>query len=350
MTRSVVKDPAPFDAERLAGRAAPFLVVMLVGFALYPAPPRGSDVVHLALAGGITMLIVGAVALLPWRRLPRHLQLVPPLMYFVVVAILRDAEGGATSALSTLAILPIFWLALYGTPRELAAAILCLAAAFSTPIVVLSPEMYPATEWERVVLWVSAASVVGFTVQRLVRQVRAQAMRLEEAVRTDDLTGVQSRGSWEEALPRELARARRADRPLCLAMIDLDNLRAINDAYGHQAGSHALKEAASAWRGVLRAGDFLARYGGDEFALILVDTGLEEAVEVAERLRTAMPAPFSCCVGVARWDGSESDREFVNRADAALYEAKRTGRDRCVAASAELRIARPVESPVSQSL
>jgi diguanylate cyclase (GGDEF)-like protein/PAS domain S-box-containing protein len=163
-----------------------------------------------------------------------------------------------------------------------------------------------------------------------------QDARLREAqaqARTDDLTGLANRRLWDAELPREIARSRRNGSPLAIAMIDLDGLKAINDTDGHQAGSNAIKSAAAAWSAMLRESDVLARFGGDEFAVIMPDCSLEDARRTAERLRAAVgPAP-TASIGVAQWDGAESGAELAERADEALYEAKRAGRDRVAVAA-----------------
>jgi diguanylate cyclase len=102
--------------------------------------------------------------------------------------------------------------------------------------------------------------------------------------------------------------------------------------HGHQAGDRLL-EAAAAWQGRLRKTDLLARYGGEELALPLPDCGLDNAMEIAERLRTAQPEG-TCSIGVAAWDGRESAAALIARADRALYAAKAGGRNRCLAAPA----------------
>ena len=151
--------------------------------------------------------------------------------------------------------------------------------------------------------------------------------RLESIARTDDLTGLPNRRAWEEELPRELLRAQRETRPLCVAMIDLDHFKEFNDERGHQAGDRFLKQAAAAWGEELRGTDFLARYGGEEFALALPNCSPQQAVEVAERIRSATPENETCSIGIASWDGSESAPNLLGRADGALYEAKRRGRN-----------------------
>jgi diguanylate cyclase (GGDEF)-like protein len=151
--------------------------------------------------------------------------------------------------------------------------------------------------------------------------------RLESIARTDDLTGLPNRRAWEEEIPRELLRAKREGRPMCVAMIDLDHFKEFNDERGHQAGDRFLKQAAAAWGDELRGTDFLARYGGEEFALALPGCTPDQAMEVAERVRAATPDSETCSIGIASWDGNEDAPALIGRADAALYEAKHRGRN-----------------------
>jgi diguanylate cyclase (GGDEF)-like protein/PAS domain S-box-containing protein len=156
--------------------------------------------------------------------------------------------------------------------------------------------------------------------------------RLERMAHTDDLTGLINRRAWDLDVVREVARARRDDTPLAVAMLDLDRFKDYNDKHGHQAGDRALREAASAWRSVLRETDLLARYGGEEFAVAFPKCEREDAQELVERLRQVTPAGQSCSAGLACWDGNETAEELLGRADKALYEAKLAGRDRTVVA------------------
>jgi diguanylate cyclase (GGDEF)-like protein len=114
-------------------------------------------------------------------------------------------------------------------------------------------------------------------------------------------------------------------------MIDLDHFKEYNDRHGHQAGDRFLKQAAAGWQTRIRETDLIARYGGEEFAVALLDCELPEAAEMLDLLREETPEGESTSAGVAAWDGSESEAELVARADAALYKAKRAGRDRVVA-------------------
>ena len=152
----------------------------------------------------------------------------------------------------------------------------------------------------------------------LTEQVRV----LARLARTDPLTGLANRRGWDEQLARELARARRSGETLSVALLDLDNFKAFNDAHGHQAGDRLLLEAAAAWNGQLRDVDILCRWGGDEFAALLPACPQAQADEVIARLRAATPRQQCCAAGVAGWDGSETSEGLLERADKALLEAK----------------------------
>jgi diguanylate cyclase (GGDEF)-like protein len=156
--------------------------------------------------------------------------------------------------------------------------------------------------------------------------------RLDTMARSDALTGAANRRSWEDELPRYLARARRDGEPLCVAMLDLDHFKTFNDVQGHQRGDLLLRQVVESWGHELREVDFLARYGGEEFAIALPGCPLEAALAIVDRLRGVTPSGQTCSAGVACWDGEESADGLVARADAALYQAKVAGRDRSVAA------------------
>lgn len=152
--------------------------------------------------------------------------------------------------------------------------------------------------------------------------------RLEQAADTDPLTGLANRRVWQESLERELGRARRESRSVCLLLIDLDCFKAYNDRFGHPQGDRLLRDAGCAWSQHLRVMDLLARVGGEEFAVTLPSCASDQARSVAERLRESVPDGQTCSIGVAAWDGSASASELYATADAALYQAKANGRDR----------------------
>jgi len=144
----------------------------------------------------------------------------------------------------------------------------------------------------------------------------------------DQLTGLCNRRVLEDLLPREMARSRRSRSPLCLALVDVDRFKHYNDRYGHLAGDRVLRECARAWDEVLRGSDTLVRFGGEEFVIVLPETEAEQAREILERLRARTSMGQTCSAGLARWDFVESADDLLDRADAALYEAKAGGRDR----------------------
>ncbi|MBL7152493.1 MAG: diguanylate cyclase [Phycisphaerae bacterium] len=155
---------------------------------------------------------------------------------------------------------------------------------------------------------------------------------------TDALTGVGSRKLLEDKLQAECARAQRYDRPFSVALIDLDNFKSINDILGHAAGDDVLVQLAACMKRQKRIPDILARYGGDEFVILMPETKAEDAVTLMDRLRAEtheitlgknVSMTISCGIAQSASDNARLPREIVRRADLALYEAKSAGRD-CV--------------------
>jgi diguanylate cyclase (GGDEF)-like protein len=172
------------------------------------------------------------------------------------------------------------------------------------------------------------ATIVLLAAQAAVAIERVDLLeRLERIAHTDELTGLPNRRAWREELPRELARAKREHRPLCVAMLDIDGLKKLNDTSGHHAGDQLLKQNAAAWSSALRPVDLLARYGGDEFAAILTGCRLDDAQKLIDRLVEATAHDQSFSVGIAEWDGTQDVHSLVAEADARLYTAKGARRD-----------------------
>ena len=168
----------------------------------------------------------------------------------------------------------------------------------------------------------------------------ALRLRRSEALSvTDDLTQLYNSRYLNQVLRREAKRASRSGRPLSLLFMDLDGFKAVNDQHGHQAGSRALVEAAAVIRRCARETDVVARFGGDEFAIILPDTGSEGAAAVGDRVRERLGAhPFlagdglsmhlTASVGVATLpDVAASAEELVRAADMAMYQVKDSGKN-----------------------
>lgn len=186
--------------------------------------------------------------------------------------------------------------------------------------------------------WDRPSDMSPIRLSHLMAHVAAEAMaaferadlltQLEALARTDALTGLPNRRAINEDLPRELERARREGRSLCVAILDIDHFKRFNDTYGHPAGDRLLADAAVTWRDALRGGtDLLARYGGEEF-LVVLPASTTDAHATMERLRASTPEGQTASVGLAIWDPAESADELVARADLALYAAKRAGRNR----------------------
>ena len=164
--------------------------------------------------------------------------------------------------------------------------------------------------------------------------------RLKVLATTDALTGALNRRRVFELAGEELERAERYSRPLSMAMLDLDFFKTVNDRYGHQLGDQALHAVAQAVKKVVRRGDKLGRYGGEEFLLVMPETSLETATAALERVRRAVEAlelrsseervPLAVSAGVVSRRGGDTLDELLRRADEALFAAKRGGRNRVV--------------------
>jgi len=176
-----------------------------------------------------------------------------------------------------------------------------------------------------------------------IKQLEAELAEVSEQVHTDQLTGVLNRRGMDETFERELNRADRGQTPICVALLDIDNFKKLNDTLGHQVGDHALIHLARVIKECLRPADNVARYGGEEFVIILPDTPLKEGVEAIERLQREMTKKFflnnnervlvTFSAGVALRNGNEDQEDLVGRADKAMYIAKTTGKNRVVAAN-----------------
>jgi diguanylate cyclase (GGDEF)-like protein len=164
---------------------------------------------------------------------------------------------------------------------------------------------------------------------------------LEHLADHDPLTGVANRRRLEQDLARELSRARRDGTPLCVATIDLDDLKTHNDTYGHAAGDRLLQHVAHTWSLALRSTDILARTGGDEFVIVFPDCTLDMAERLVDDLSQAVAPMCECSAGAALWDGHESADDLQVRADLAMYAAKARARELTVATTSRRKGDRP---------
>jgi diguanylate cyclase len=166
--------------------------------------------------------------------------------------------------------------------------------------------------------------------------------RISTQVRHDTLTGVLNRKGLDEALARELSSLQRKGSPLCVALLDIDNFKKINDSKGHAVGDAALQHLVAVTREYLRPQDALARYGGEEFVILLPDTLLDDGIDIMRRLQRQLSTRYflagndkfliTFSAGVAQLQPDENGAEAIGRADKAMYLAKRAGKNRVLAA------------------
>jgi diguanylate cyclase (GGDEF)-like protein len=466
----------------------PYAATTVLAFGLVGLDPATN---HWPFAAAVllTCICPALVALLPWGSIPAWVRLVPIAAFLLGTWVLRHSAGGTSSGTGVISLLPICWLALHGSRRELAAGLIGLAAYWALPVVLIGGAQYPVSQLRTAVMYVAVASMIGLTVQGLVTALAAHAGsvarvaraarsvlsaadareevcaaacdvsgasfsvlfeptgdgrlhstamagiavapmliemglgrsatwvaygaghpvfardastnpgvnsemwaahgspssmlfepvqrgdrtvgvlvvgwarrvadvrssgpaligllaaeaasaiahadlvdRLGELAATDPLTGLPNRRTWNRALDRAL-HGQADGAGVFVAMLDLDHFKAFNDEHGHLAGDRQLKASAVAWQSHLRPGDVLARLGGEEFAVLLEGCTLTDAVAVMERLRNATPGGETCSAGLVVRGLDEPAEALMARADAALYAAKRAGRDQLAAVS-----------------
>lgn len=204
-----------------------------------------------------------------------------------------------------------------------------------------------------VVLSATMNQVVG-TVALALLEFSRKAQRLNELAGQDPLTGTMNRRAWRDVIESECARARRANAPFSVLMIDIDHFKKVNDKYGHPAGDGVLTTSARVIAAQLRSSDMLCRYGGEEFVALLVDADELTATRIANRIRASVEESMidwqeltfavTCSIGVAEFDPeTDTPDSVVARADKAMYAAKGLGRNRVVGSSlVSMEIIRPL--------
>ena len=323
----------------------PSYLAALLPFALLWLPPADWRPGPLIAAAALTVTIAAVALRMTGKPLPGWAPAGLAWGYLIVVALLR-ASGGA-SGVAAMVLLPVFWLGLLGTRRQLWCLLIGVALVFVVPVVVAGGNDYPPSAWRAAILFVTLSGIVGTTVQALVTHARGQQRernrllaQLDELAHTDALTGLANRRAWQSELERGLARARRTGEPVSVALLDIDGFKAVNDRHGHPGGDSLLIRVARSWSDVLRPDDVLARIGGDEFAVVMPGCSHADAADLRQRLRARMPSPYTCSVGLATWEPPESPDQLMGRADNALYDAKRDGHDHASSAASEDRVTR----------
>jgi diguanylate cyclase (GGDEF)-like protein len=316
-----------------------FIVAAMVVIVLTGTGPVTAVVVFLAFGA---ILIVLFQDVLPGGSLGRWrlpLEAAVAIMFLTVLLVLT---GGHTS--------PFFfgYILLLGAASVWASglgpSILAAATSVAYLVAVLLPvNAVPvaAADVGRISINLVALALVAYVsavVGREQRRAREDALRLS---RFDSLTGLYSRAYVLAAIEQEILRAARSERPFALLMLDLDGLKAANDRFGHASGDQLLKAVAETMRDDIRATDIAARYGGDEFVLLLPETDIAGAMLVADKVRIdigrlALPHDgqvirTTASIGLVSYpDDGRTSTELVRRADEAMFEAKRRGRDQVV--------------------
>jgi diguanylate cyclase len=211
-----------------------------------------------------------------------------------------------------------------------------------------------------------AVAIMAVTLSRLRKSLKERAMelataldRIKDMARHDELTQLINRRHMTEILQQEYRRRERSGEPTCIAMLDIDHFKRINDTLGHAAGDVVLRRFSQHALASIRRNDALARWGGEEFLLLLPATGLAAAREVIERMRSGVHAVewtdvdpslrVTFSAGLAEASVGESLEASIERADVAMYRAKREGRDRVVIAPAGMASDLPLRSPMPQA-
>lgn len=309
-----------YRSRKRAALTAYGLCLLLVVVLLATQSPVRWPEAGVALALQACVALMLAVPPPPRWRLTPALAVSNVVVYLLSVALLRDAAG-TTSGFGPLVLLPVMWATLRARRVEFIVSVVGVAAVYVLPEFVIGGHHYPPGTWRAGLLFVTVSAVVGMSVLRLVERVGTLLERLASLARTDELTGLANRRSWDEALGQALVTAQRSGRPLTVALVDLDDFKAVNDSVGHLAADRMLRAIAAQWRECLRGGDTLARWGGDEFAVLLPDTDRDRARALVERMRTGEPS-LSFCAGLAAYaEGSTAD-QLLAEADEALYRAK----------------------------
>jgi diguanylate cyclase (GGDEF)-like protein len=304
----------------------------LLGTVLRAVNP-GSLPGHVGVTVGIAVIAiaVGAYCLLLPGLVPDWFLPLSGPAAIVLVAVWSSQTRTATDGSELLYMWTVMFSA-YFLPWRFAVANVAVLAAVYPPIAISilgRPGITPS-------VYLIGTSVVTLVIvanmrRRVTRRITVTALE----ARTDTLTGLPNRRSWEEGLIREVARQARRGTPLCVLMVDLDHFKRLNDTHGHAAGDIALAGVAAILRGQARQSDVLARVGGEEFALLLPDCAPVDAAARAEEIRLVVEqtaatwrTPVTVSIGVAALPAQAgTGEELMMAGDVALYEAKRAGRN-----------------------
>jgi len=302
--------PAP-AAQVLGAMAVGGGLVSLVATLLTPVPLHQSKRAIILSAG---MVIGGAILFLVARHLdertPSWLTHLGVLVAIGAIAAGAQITPGADALVAVLSF--YVWVALFaGAFFSWGAATFYLVLSAVAANVMLGTD--DLATFRVSVLLTATVLGTGAVAAYLSHRLQHQAL-------SDPLTGLPNRQSLTLIVDHELAHSRRTHEPLSLALVDLDRFKSVNDTQGHAAGDRLLVDLSKKWRGALRASDFLVRYGGDEFVVVLPGCEGVEATEVIGRMRQAGGWP--CSIGLVAAIATEDADSLIRRADAAMYAMK----------------------------
>jgi len=210
----------------------------------------------------------------------------------------------------------------------------------------LRPEPSLLTVIASLPVMVAYPVAVGAVMHRSATRIREQNRRLAELTRIDGLSGLLNHVAWEETVAVEFQRTRRHGRPAAVMMLDIDHFKQVNDRHGHLVGDEVIRKVSAILRECARRLDAVGRCGGEEFGILLPETGVDAAALMAERIRKTMEEAMrrervelrvTVSIGIAAVGPEMNDAaEWIDRADRALYQAKRLGRNRSIAAGPSL--------------
>lgn len=285
----------------------------------------GSDLLYGVSAG---LLVLASAALLGWDRHRRAwvLQLTP-LVYLVSATLLILSQRNSTTGLTVIVLIQVLSVAVRGTWVQsgitvalMTLAIVVIFASHQSDFVVIARVL---------VLWAAMGLVVSAVIHQLRARLTEANAELAHLAVSDPLTGLANRRGFDQAVL-----ARRGRRDFAVLAIDVDGLKAMNDRYGHEAGDELLRAVGMALSGIARAGDVVARVGGDEFEVFISDVTRGDEEAAAARMHQAVAAlqvrghPVRISIGSAVGGAGTSIDELMHEADTAMYAQKRKTKER----------------------
>lgn len=289
-----------------------FLLCACVGLLalLLPHPPEVRDTAGWVLVGAV--LVAAGVIRFRSDLLPASHQLMAAAAVAVVLVAVWVGGPG------------IGGVALAGFFNLIAAAVFAFLTVRATAVhlVIIAVGYGVLLAGQDVVGWPAAVCILVGELVGVTYVSYQMVSRLHDLAMSDELTGVDNRRAWYGRVADEIDRSTRSGEPFSVALIDLDHFKEVNDAEGHAAGDALLVEITEAWRTALRTVDCLARWGGDEFALVLPRCDRPGAAVVIRQLDDVTPVPHSFTAGVATWSPGDDADDLARRADEELYQRK----------------------------